>query len=307
MSGKDISLGARILSITDTYADLTQNPRNHFRKALRPVEACEVLAKFKGTVFDPNIVDVFKHMATGDDLAARLLSDRHKALVIDPDPEETTMLDLRMIEQGFEVTILRTTEQALKILQAGEFEIVVSEVDLQPIDGLTLLEEVRQQSWGRDLPWVFLSRLAGRTDVQNGFQKGATDYQAKPTAIDAFVAKLKQLLERQTTSRGAKGVSGSLTEMALPDIVQILWHGRKTGALRIRSRNEAGELHFQEGNIVNAMMGKLRGEEAFYAMVKLTDGEFGLDPNFVPPARVINTSPEALLLEGMRRLDEGLA
>jgi len=53
------------------------------------------------------------------------------------------------------------------------------------------------------------------------------------------------------------------------------------------------------------MMGKLRGEDAFYAMLKLQDGEFGLDPNVTPQARVIDASPEALLLEGMRRLDEG--
>jgi hypothetical protein len=41
-------------------------------------------------------------------------------------------------------------------------------------------------------------------------------------------------------------------------------------------------------------------------MLKLQDGEFGLDPSFKPQARVIQESPEALLLEGMRRLDEGI-
>jgi hypothetical protein len=53
------------------------------------------------------------------------------------------------------------------------------------------------------------------------------------------------------------------------------------------------------------MHGRLRGDEAFYAMLRLKDGEFALDPNFTPQARVINDSPEALLLEGMRRMDEG--
>ena len=43
-AGKDIPIGARILSVADTYADLTQNPRNPYRKILRPFEACEVLA-----------------------------------------------------------------------------------------------------------------------------------------------------------------------------------------------------------------------------------------------------------------------
>jgi hypothetical protein len=42
-------------------------------------------------------------------------------------------------------------------------------------------------------------------------------------------------------------------------------------------------------------------------MLKLVDGEFGLDPSFRPTGRVIQQSPEALLLEGMRRMDEEMA
>jgi hypothetical protein len=53
------------------------------------------------------------------------------------------------------------------------------------------------------------------------------------------------------------------------------------------------------------MWGKLRGEDAVYAMLTLTEGDFAMDPNFKTDAVVIQTSPEALLLEGMRRLDEG--
>ncbi|MFW5740462.1 MAG: DUF4388 domain-containing protein [Myxococcota bacterium] len=305
LSGKDIPLGGRILAVTDTYADLTQNPRNPFRKTLRPLEASEVLVRFKGTVFDPNLVDLFKHVVTGDDMRARLLANRHRALVIDPDPEETTMLELRMIEQGFEVVIARSSDQAAKLLKSGDFELVISEVDLKPQDGFVLYEAIRQQPYARDLPWVFLTRRAGRPEVQRGFELGAADYVNKPAESEVLVAKLKQLIERNATKGGGKGVSGSLSEMALPDIVQILWHGRKTGALRIRSGGDAGEIHFANGGIVNAMHGKLRGEEAFYAMLRLKDGEFALDPNFAPQAKVITESPEALLLEGMRRLDEG--
>jgi hypothetical protein len=41
-------------------------------------------------------------------------------------------------------------------------------------------------------------------------------------------------------------------------------------------------------------------------MISLTEGQFALDPSFKPTERLINESAEALLLEGMRRLDEGL-
>ena len=95
--------------------------------------------------------------------------------------------------------------------------------------------------------------------------------------------------------------------MGLPEIIQVLWHGRKTGSLKIRNRRESGEIHFVSGQIFNAMWGSIRGVEAFYAMLTLAEGDFMLEPSFKAPQQLIQESPEALLLEGMRRLDEGVA
>lgn len=308
LRGKDIPLGARILAIADTYADLTQNPRNPFRKRLRPVEACEVLARYRGTVFDPNLVDLFKHTVTGEDLKARLLANRHRALVVDPDPEETTVLELRMVEQGFEVTQAHGAEQALKVLKTGEFEMVVSELDFGgQSDGFALLAEARKHDWGKKLPWIIVTQRSGSADARRAFELGAADFMTKPIVADLLVAKLKQIMEREAVQGGGgnRGVSGSLQEMGLPDMVQVLWHGRKSGSLKIRSGSDTGEIHFVNGQIHNAMWGRQRGEEAFYAMLGLAEGTFALDPNFKAESQVITASPEALLLEGMRRQDEG--
>lgn len=306
IGGKEIPLGARLLALADTYADLTQNPRNPFRKALRPAQACEVLERYRGTIFDPNLIDLFKHTVTGEDLKARILSNRHRALIVDPDPEESTVLELRMLEQGFEVQQARTSEQALKALERGDIEIVVSEVDLAPGDGFGLLEHARKHPWGEKVPWVFLTNRAARADAQRAFQMGAADFSTKPVSADILVAKLRQILDREAhRSGGSRGVSGSLTEMGLPDLIQILWHGRKTGSLKVRAGTNLGEVHFVDGSIFNAMYANLRGEEALYAMLALPDGDFVVDPNFRAPQQVIQASPEALLLEGMRRLDEG--
>jgi response regulator RpfG family c-di-GMP phosphodiesterase len=312
-SAKEISLGARLIAITDTYIDLTENAQNPFRKKLSATEACEVLAKYKDTVFDPHLVDLFRATVAGDDLRARILSNRHVALLVDPDPEETTVLELRMIEEGFEVRIARTLAQARGMLEKGEIEIVVSELDLAAAwgatgpdaeDGLALLVDARNNPWGADLPWLILTRRQGRDDARRGFELGAIDYMIKPAVTEVLVAKLKKALEQRRTAAPAHGVSGSLAEMSLPDLVQILWHGRKSGALRLRRGAETGEVHFIEGKVVNAMWGKLRAEEAFYAMLSVSQGEFVLDPNFRPPEVRITESPESLLLEGMRRLDE---
>jgi response regulator RpfG family c-di-GMP phosphodiesterase len=305
-TGKEIPLGARLLAIADTYADLTQNSRNPYRKTLRPVQACEVLQKYKSTVFDPNLVDIFKHAVTGEEMRERLLANRHRALIIDPDPEETTVLELRLMEQGFEVQQARSAEQAMKLLEKGDVEIVISEVGLeQGTDGFKLLELVRKTEYGRVLPWVFVTGNAAGADAHRAFDLGAADFLSKPVSADLMVAKLRQIIEREATRSGAKrGVSGSLSEMSLPDMVQVLWHGRKTGALKIRSSSGVGEIHFVNGSVYNALFGTQRGEEAFYAMLGLAQGDFVLDPNFVAPQELFHKSPEALLLEGMRRLDE---
>jgi response regulator RpfG family c-di-GMP phosphodiesterase len=306
--GKDIPLGARILAVADTYADLTQNPRNPYRKILRPFEACEVLMPYRGTVFDPNIVDIFRQSTTGEDMRAKLLSDRHEALIVDPDPEETTVLELRLIEQGFEVKIARTVAQAKKILAENEIDAVVSEIDLDTPDaGLALRGEMRKDPKGKDLTWVVLTGKTDRQAAQRAFDLGVDDFVLKPVSTDIFAAKLRQLIERRAQSSGggaARGVSGSLTEMSLPDMIQILWHGRKTCALRINEGASSGEIDFAEGQVVDARWDALRGEDAFYKMLTLREGEFRLDPTFKPTTRSIEASPEALLLEGMRRLDE---
>jgi hypothetical protein len=132
------------------------------------------------------------------------------------------------------------------------------------------------------------------------------DYVTKPLSADLFVTKLKQVIERSARRKGSRGVSGSLQEMGLPDIVQVLWHGRKSGSLKIRSAEGNGEIHFVEGSIFNALFGTKRGADAFYAMVALKAGDFVVDPSVVASQRMIEESPEGLLLEGLRRLDEGI-
>lgn len=302
LTGKEITLGARVLAIVETYADLTGHAANAFRKRLSSQEAWDVIAKYKGKVFDPNLVDVFKLVVLGDDLRAKLLSDGRRALLVDPDAEETTILELRLIERGYEVTIARNSTEADNEL-AADFDVIISEVDLKPADGFELLRRLR--AGGNQTPFVFLSKVAEGDTVQRGFELGAEEFIAKPASPDVVALKIGRVLEggkRQKKRTG--GVSGSLTEMALPDVVQILFHGRKSGRLSISASGKEGEILFNEGHIFEAKFGEVENELAFYEMLSLVEGDFELDPSFQPSERKIEMNPESLLLEGMRRLDE---
>jgi response regulator RpfG family c-di-GMP phosphodiesterase len=300
-AGKEISLGARVLAIVETYLDLTTHAKNPFRQILTAKEACAAIAENKGTVFDPNLVDLFQTVVLGDDLRAKLLADRPTVLIVDPDPEETTVLELRLIEHGFDVAIARSATDAIRRLEEGGVDAVVTEVDLTPTDGFVLCERIKLKN--ADIPVLFLTRRSDRDSVARGFELGGADFLVKPASADVVAAKTRQILSAQRPRSG--GVSGSLSEMSLPDVVQVLSNGRKSGKLQIRSTGRAGEIDFADGAIWDAHFGNVRAEEALYAMLLLTDGEFTLDPQARPSQRVIHQTTESLLLEGMRRLDEG--
>lgn len=301
LQGKEIPLGARVLAIVETYADLTGHAGNPFRKKLTREDAWGVLSKFKGKIFDAGLVDVFKSVVLGDDLRAKLLADSRRALLVDADAEDTTVLELRLAEHGFQVTIARNASDAENEL-TQEFDVVISEVDLHPMDGFELFRRVRAKQIG--VPFVFLSKQSDSDVVQRALDMGAEDFISKPASPEVVALKVNRVLDAARRAKRKAGVSGSLTEMALPDVVQILFHGRKSGKLTISSGGKKGEILFSEGQIFDASFGEIEREDAFYAMIGLSDGDFELDPNMRPGERLIEMSPESLLLEGMRRMDE---
>jgi DNA-binding response OmpR family regulator len=211
------------------------------------------------------------------------------------------VLELRLAEHGYEVTIARSSSDAENEL-SGEFDIVISEVELKPVDGFALLQKTRKN--GNEVPFIFLTSKDESDIVQRGFELGADDVITKPASPDVIALKVNRVLDGSRRKKRSGGVSGSLKEMGLPDVVQILYHGRKSGKLAISAEGKRGEIHFSEGQIFDANFGGQVKEDAFYEMLSLTGGDFELDPNFRPTERKIELSPESLLLEGMRRLDE---
>ena len=147
--------------------------------------------------------------------------------------------------------------------------------------------------------------VAGSADRLR-FELGASDFLVKPASPELVVAKVGQLLPGGTKRPRVGGFGGSLKDMGLPDVVQALSNGRKTGRLQIVSGGTVGEIHFLEGAVADASYGARAREDAIYAMLALKDGDFMLDPSFRPASRRMQGSIEALLLEGMRRMDEGL-
>jgi hypothetical protein len=100
------------------------------------------------------------------------------------------------------------------------------------------------------------------------------------------------------------GVKGRLKDMSLVDIIQIFNAERKTVAVHLGSELGYGRVYIKDGAIVHAAYREFTGPDAFFQLLAWHDGEFEVEPDAAAPERTINESPEGLILEGLRRLDE---
>ncbi|MFO0685089.1 MAG: DUF4388 domain-containing protein [Sandaracinus sp.] len=307
VAGPDIPLGARLLSMIETYADLVQNPKNPYKRTLTRQEALDVVRQLSGTLFDPSLLDVLRLAGASEGTVPG--SIRHRVLVVEPDRAEATILEMRFIDQNWDVLVAGDRAAAEKALGRERFDLVISEVDLGgDSDGFALAPLVKASAKSANAALVFLTKRADRESVNKGFAAGASDYLQKPTAPDVVIAKAAQIVELAASQkkRAAGGLSGALRDMGLPEVIQVLGQSRKTGQLRVTSGIVWGEMHFDAGNIVHAVYGTQKGEAAFYSMLRMNEGDFAFDPNVKTAERTLSASTESLLLEGMRRIDEGI-
>lgn len=97
---------------------------------------------------------------------------------------------------------------------------------------------------------------------------------------------------------------GSLKELPLPDIIQLVSVSGKTGKFTLTRDAEHGFIFLKNGQMVHAALNDLVGEEAIYALAIWNSGEFQFNPGDEPDRQTINKSNTNLLMEAARRLDE---
>jgi Domain of unknown function (DUF4388) len=97
---------------------------------------------------------------------------------------------------------------------------------------------------------------------------------------------------------------GSLAELHLPDIIQLISVSGKSGVFHLTDGALKGQIFLNEGKIVHAQLEDISGEEAVYALAIWSRGDFKFDPGTGTEVRTISKSNTNLLMEAARRLDE---
>ena len=109
----------------------------------------------------------------------------------------------------------------------------------------------------------------------------------------------------QSTNAQSTAIAGTLREIRLPSLLQVLDADRITGTLVVREAERRGKLYIVAGKIRHATLGRARGVKALYRMMVLEEGRFELFiPGRSPEYETVEGDLQRHLLEAMRQKDE---
>lgn len=97
---------------------------------------------------------------------------------------------------------------------------------------------------------------------------------------------------------------GSLRELPLPDVIQLVAVSGKTGVFNLRNGSDTGQIYLRKGQIVHAAAGGLSGEQAVYELARWFQGDFVFTPGTETEVETVEKSNTNLLMEAARQIDE---
>lgn len=215
-----------------------------------------------------------------------------RVLVVDDERGLRRALGINLKARGYEVTLAADGRSALEAASRHPPDVVVLDLGLPDIDGVTVIEGLR--GWS-EAPILVLSARTGEPDKVVALDAGADDYVTKPFGMDELLARLRAALRRGsaaddapvvetesfTVDLAAKEVRGS--DGAPIQLTPTEWH-----VLEVLVRNE-GKLVSQV-QLLKEVWGPAYETESNYLRVYMAQLRRKLEPN-PPRPRYLITEP----------------
>lgn len=139
---------------------------------------------------------------------------RPTVLVVDDDPKILALVSTYLRREGFDVMGAGDGESALSAIRRSRPDVVVLDLMLPRLDGVSLLRILRQES---DLPVLVVSARGSTPERVFGINEGADDYMTKPFSPAELVARVKAILRRTNVRNHAE--TGGATVLQHGDLV----------------------------------------------------------------------------------------
>jgi two-component system OmpR family response regulator/two-component system alkaline phosphatase synthesis response regulator PhoP len=137
-----------------------------------------------------------------------------RVLVVEDDVHIRDLVVLHLQLEGLSTVAAGTGAEGLRLAKADPFDLLILDVMLPELDGVTVCRAVRRESMNGDVPILMLTARREEADKVLGLESGADDYLTKPFGIREFIARVRALLRRRPSrapAGRAAAVAGPLT------------------------------------------------------------------------------------------------
>lgn len=148
-----------------------------------------------------------------------------KILIVEDDEELRQMLRSRLEYEGFRVALAVDGEEALRVIPEEEPDLVILDLKLPGVDGLTVCRWIRKNPETGRIPILMLSGRAEEVDRILGLDMGADDFVTKPCNPPELIARVRALLRRAAVAPPARVLKAGHLEVDL-DRYTVTMQGR---------------------------------------------------------------------------------
>jgi len=123
------------------------------------------------------------------------MSDIQTILVVEDEKPMLELLKETFQNEGLRVLVASDGKAGLKLAKEKHPDLILLDIVMPEMGGLTMLRQLRQDEWGKDARVIVLTNLSNNEKVAEAVAEGAYDYLVKPECnIDDVVNKVKQRL-----------------------------------------------------------------------------------------------------------------
>jgi DNA-binding response OmpR family regulator len=119
-----------------------------------------------------------------------------RALVVEDDPDIVELLAHYLTAEGWTIDATADGRKALERIRSESYQLLILDLQLPGLDGLSLCAEVRRDKRTHEIPVVMLTARGDEADRIVGLEMGADDYVVKPFSPKELVARVRALFRR---------------------------------------------------------------------------------------------------------------
>ncbi len=151
-------------------------------------------------------------------------------LAVDDQPENLWILEADLQEAGYRVQLAESGRIALEKIAAGPPDLLLLDISMPGMDGLTICRMLRQDRATRELPVIMVTGRDNTEDVVAGLDAGANDYITKPIEVEILMARIRTQLRLKELQDELHRTIGELEQLQQlrADFVAMVTHDLKT-------------------------------------------------------------------------------